>query len=177
MPPRVAALAEQKHVTKYFHKAKEHGVQRQVNGHYCLTCNQGHIATQFNWHGNRAIAKVDILMSVSSKLFVFTRSLYNPPLSCHANITRGVVLVLQSVTSHAAALFWHKQTKLKSSVIPCCQMKLCYCSGTGLTMSHDTRSPTIDCNTNDCITDIYKQIIIHEFVTLDFGSGPEDQHI
>lgn len=134
------------------------------------------IATQFNWHGSRAIAKVDILMSVSSKLFVFTRSLYLP-LSWHANITRGVVLVLQSVTSHAAALFQHKQTKPKSSEIPRCQMKLCYCSGTGLTMSHDTRSPTIDCNTNYCITDIHKQISIHEFVTLDFGSGPEDQHI
>lgn len=62
------------------------------------------IATQFNWHGSRAIAKVDMLMSVSSKLFVFTRSLYLP-LSWHANITRGVVLVLQSVTSHEAALF------------------------------------------------------------------------
>ena len=164
-------------MTKYFHKAKEHGVQWQVNRHYCLTCNPGHIAAQFNWHGNRALAKVDILMSVSSKLCVFTRSLYNLPFSCHVNMTRGVVLVSQSVTSHAAALFWHKQTKLKSSKTPRCQMKLCYCSGTGLTMSHDTRSPTIVCNTNYCITDIHKQINIHEFVTLRFGSGPEDQHI
>ena len=109
-------------MTKYFHKAKEHGVQWQVNGHYCLTCSPGHIAAQFNWHGNRAIVKVDILMSVSSKLFVFTRSRYNLPFSCHANMTRGVVLVLQSVTSHATALFWHKQTKLKSSETPRCQM-------------------------------------------------------
>ena len=51
-----------KHMIKYFHKAKEHGVQRQLNRSYCLTCTPGHVAAQFNRHGNCATATVDTVV-------------------------------------------------------------------------------------------------------------------
>jgi len=43
-------------------KAKEHGVQWQLNRSYCLTCTPGHEDAQFNRHGNCATAKVDTVV-------------------------------------------------------------------------------------------------------------------
>jgi len=37
----VAALTSQNHMTKYFHKAKEHRRQWQLSRNYCLTCTPG----------------------------------------------------------------------------------------------------------------------------------------
>jgi len=59
---RAAALTSQNHMTNYFHMAKEHGVQWQLNSSYNLTCTPGPVATQFNWHGNCATAKVDTVV-------------------------------------------------------------------------------------------------------------------
>ena len=50
------------HVTNFFHKAKEHRVQWQLNKSYCLTCTPGHVAAQSNQHGNRATVTVDIVI-------------------------------------------------------------------------------------------------------------------
>ena len=49
-------------MTNYFYKAKEHGVQWQLNRSYSLTCTPGHVAAQFNRHGNCATAKVDTVV-------------------------------------------------------------------------------------------------------------------
>ena len=49
-------------MTNYFRKAKEHGVQWQLNRRYSLTCTPGHVAAQFNRHGNCATAKVDAVV-------------------------------------------------------------------------------------------------------------------
>ena len=43
-------------------KAKEHGIQRQLNGSYRLTCTSGRVAAQFNQHGNCTTAKVDTVV-------------------------------------------------------------------------------------------------------------------
>jgi len=59
---RVAALTSQNHMTSYFHKAKEHGIQGQLNGRYCITYTPGHVAVQFNQHGNCTTATVATLM-------------------------------------------------------------------------------------------------------------------
>jgi len=59
---RAAALTSQNHMTNYFHKANEHGVQWQLNRSYSLTCTPGYIAAQFNRHGNCATAKVDAVV-------------------------------------------------------------------------------------------------------------------
>jgi len=59
---RAAALTSQNHMTNYFRKAKEHGVQWQLNRSYCLTCTPGHVAAQFNWHGNCATVTVDTVV-------------------------------------------------------------------------------------------------------------------
>ena len=59
---RAAALTSQNHMTNYFRKAKEHSVQWQLNRSYCLTCTPGHIAAQFNWHGNGATVTVDTVV-------------------------------------------------------------------------------------------------------------------
>jgi len=49
-------------MTNYFRKAKEHGVQWQLNGSYRLTCTPGHVAAQFNRYGNCATATVDTVV-------------------------------------------------------------------------------------------------------------------
>ena len=49
-------------MTNYFRKAKEHGVQWQLNRNYRLTCTPGHVAAQFNWHGNCASVKFDTVV-------------------------------------------------------------------------------------------------------------------
>ena len=59
---RSAALTSQNHMTNYFRKAKEYGVQWQLNRSYHLTCTPGHVAAQFNWHGNCATAEVDTVV-------------------------------------------------------------------------------------------------------------------
>ena len=56
---RGAALMPQSHVTRYFCKAKESGVQWQLNRSYSLTCTPGHVAAQFSRHGNCTTATVD----------------------------------------------------------------------------------------------------------------------
>jgi len=43
-------------------RAKEHGVQWQLNRSNCLTCTPGRIAAQFNWHGNCATATTDTVV-------------------------------------------------------------------------------------------------------------------
>ena len=59
---RAAALTSRNHMTNYFHKAKEHGVQWQLNRSNCFTCTPGHVAAQFNWHGNCAKVTVDAVV-------------------------------------------------------------------------------------------------------------------
>ena len=59
---RAAALMSQNHMTNYFRKAKEHGIQWQLNRSYRLTCTSGRVAAQFNWHGNSATAKADTVL-------------------------------------------------------------------------------------------------------------------
>ena len=49
-------------MTSYFHKAKEHGIQGQLNGRYCITYTPGRVAVQFNQHGNCTTATVATLM-------------------------------------------------------------------------------------------------------------------
>ena len=46
-------LMLQNHMTKYFCKAKEHGVQWQLNSSCCLTCTPGRVAAQSNPHEER----------------------------------------------------------------------------------------------------------------------------
>ena len=58
-------------MTNYFCKAKEHGVQWQLNRSYRLTCTSGCVAAQFNQHGNCATAIVDTVVLVSSQLRAF----------------------------------------------------------------------------------------------------------
>ena len=62
---RAAALTSQNHVTEYFRVAKEHGVQWQLNGNYCLTCTPGRVAARSNRHGNCATATVHSHSSTS----------------------------------------------------------------------------------------------------------------
>ena len=59
---RAAALTLQSNMTNYFRKAKEHGIQWQLNRSYCLTCTLGHVAAQFDWHGNCATVTVDTVV-------------------------------------------------------------------------------------------------------------------
>ena len=59
---RAAALTSQNHMTNYFRKAKEHGVQWQLNGSYRLTCTSSRVAAQFNQHGNCATVTVDTVV-------------------------------------------------------------------------------------------------------------------
>ena len=59
---RVAALTSQNQVTKQFHKAKEHGVQWQLNRSYHFTCTPDHVTSQFKWHGNCITATVDTVV-------------------------------------------------------------------------------------------------------------------
>ena len=51
-----------RHVTEYFRKAKEHGVQWQLNGNNRLTCTPGRVAAQSNQHGNCATATIDTVV-------------------------------------------------------------------------------------------------------------------
>jgi len=55
-------LMSQNHMTNYFCMAEEHSVQWQLNRSYSLTCTPGHVAAQFNWHGNCATATVDTVV-------------------------------------------------------------------------------------------------------------------
>ena len=52
----------QNHMTNYFRKAKEHGIQWQLNRSYRLTYSSGRVAAQFNRHGNCATATVDTVV-------------------------------------------------------------------------------------------------------------------
>ena len=49
-------------MTNHFRKAKEDGVQWQLNRSYSLSCTPGHVAAQFNRHGNFATAAVDTVV-------------------------------------------------------------------------------------------------------------------
>jgi len=55
-------LMSQNRMTNYFCMAKEHSVQWQLNRSYSLACTPGHIAAQFNRHGNCATATVDTVV-------------------------------------------------------------------------------------------------------------------
>ena len=46
----------------YFRKAKEHGIQSQLDRSYSLTYSSGRVAAQFNRHGNCATATVDTVV-------------------------------------------------------------------------------------------------------------------
>ena len=59
---RAVAITSQNHMTEYFRMAKEHGVQWQLNGNYCLTCIPGRVAARSNRHGNCATATVDTVV-------------------------------------------------------------------------------------------------------------------
>jgi len=59
---RATASTSPNNVTEYFHKGKEHGVQWQLNRSYCLTCTPGHVAAQFNRHGNCTTTTVDTVV-------------------------------------------------------------------------------------------------------------------
>ena len=61
-PYRAAALMSQNHMTNYFHKAKEHSIQWQLNRSYSLTYSSGRVAAQFNRHDNCATATVDTVV-------------------------------------------------------------------------------------------------------------------
>ena len=52
----------QNHMTNYFRKAKEHGIQWQLKRSYSLTYSSGRVAAQFNRHGNCATATVDTVV-------------------------------------------------------------------------------------------------------------------
>ena len=100
-------------MTKYFHKAKEHGVQWQMNRSYCLTCTPGHVAAQFNWHGNCATAKVDTVVlgkcqaACISEITVELTTFLPCSLTNEMDYTcnRGCCGCLQPVTSNAATLY------------------------------------------------------------------------
>ena len=49
-------------MTNYFRKAKEHGIQWQLNRSYSLTYSSGRAAAQFNWYGNCTTATVDTVV-------------------------------------------------------------------------------------------------------------------
>ena len=91
-------------MTNYFYKAKEHGIQWQLNRSCSLTCNPD---AQFNRHGNCATAKVDTvelgkcqaacIFRITVELTIF--------LPCSLmNIMESVADVLRPETSNTAAL-------------------------------------------------------------------------
>ena len=49
-------------MANYFCKAKEHGVQWQLNRRCYLTYTPGRVAAQFSHHGNHATATVDTVV-------------------------------------------------------------------------------------------------------------------
>ena len=49
-------------MTNYFCKAKEHGIQWQLNRSYRLTCTSDRVSAQFNQHGNCATVTVDTVV-------------------------------------------------------------------------------------------------------------------
>jgi len=109
----------QNHMTKYFCEAKEHGVQWQLNRSYSLTCTPGHVAAQFNWHGN-CTTGAEVLPSClrswdHCRTYHF---LCLAVLRIEWNIVEGVVVVLRLETSHAAAHGWlvYRSSSLPSSV-------------------------------------------------------------
>ena len=55
-------MTSQNHMTNYFRKAKEHGIQWQLNRSYSLTYSSGRAAAQFNRHGNCTTATVDTVV-------------------------------------------------------------------------------------------------------------------
>ena len=108
---RVAALTSQNHMTNYFRKAKEHGIQWQLNRSYSLTCTTGHVVAQFNQHGNCATAKVDTVVLGKCQAACISKITVELTISCLAvlwakcNITESVADVLRPVTSNTAALY------------------------------------------------------------------------
>ena len=95
-------------MTNYLCKAKEHGVQWQLNRSYRLTCTPGHVAAQFNQHGNCATAKVDTVVLGKCQAAYVSKITGELTISCLAgcerNITESVTDVLRPVTSNAAAI-------------------------------------------------------------------------
>ena len=82
----------QNHVTEYFCQAKEHGIQWQLNRSYCLTCTPGHVAAQFDHHGNTVVLgkfQAACVSKITVELTTF--------LPC-------IAVALHSVTSNAAAV-------------------------------------------------------------------------
>ena len=55
-------MMSQNHMTKYICRAKEHGVQCQLNKSFCFTSTPGCTAAQFNRQGNCATATVDTVV-------------------------------------------------------------------------------------------------------------------
>jgi len=63
-------------MTKYFHKAKERGIQWQLNRSYRLTCTSGRVAAQFNRYGNCATVTVDTAVHRKFQAAKITVELY-----------------------------------------------------------------------------------------------------
>ena len=94
----------------YFRKAKEHGVQWQLNRSHCLTCTPGRIAAQFNRHGNCATATADTVVlgkfqaACIPKITVELTTFLPCSLTNETEYNKDVADVSQPVTSNAAAL-------------------------------------------------------------------------
>jgi len=58
----VAVLTSQTHDYKYFLKANKQRVQLQLKRSYHFACTPGHVAPQFNRHGNCTRATVDTVV-------------------------------------------------------------------------------------------------------------------
>ena len=97
-------------MTSYFHKAKEHGIQGQLNRRYCITYTPGHVAVQFNQHGNCTISTVATLMLGMFQVVFISKisvELTTFLLNLQSYKWNGIIMegVLQPVSSNAATLF------------------------------------------------------------------------
>ena len=105
---RAAALTSHNHVTEYFRVAKEHGVQWQLNGNYCLTCTPGRVAARSNRHGNCATATVHTVVLCKFRAACVSKIIVEIFLPRNLmKETEGVSVVLRPVTSNAAALYYY----------------------------------------------------------------------
>ena len=87
------------------------GIQWQLNRRYFSTYTPGHVAAQFNWHGNCTTVTVDTVVlgkfqaACISKITVERTTFLPCILTNKWNLTEGVAAVLWLVTSNAAILW------------------------------------------------------------------------
>ena len=95
------------------------GVQEQLKRSYCFTCTPGPIAVQFDRHVSCTAATVDTVVlgkfqtACISKITVELTTFLPYSLT---NVTEGIAVVLQPVTSNAAALI------LSSYLLACMEL-------------------------------------------------------